>query len=197
MFKATKRALAAIAPLAAALALAAPAAATPPLQLAANATNAGAPSSGLPCTPFCLQAVGDALHPAAQHRYNSPSTGHGGHAAAAELGFDRQPSGRAPAAELGFNRHPTGQPPAAELGFNRSTAGHAPTNIANHPNSRFVADTSAGSRASSSTSAPGTFHWGDAGIGAGSAFALIVLLLSGTVTATKLRRRRSSVQPTT
>jgi hypothetical protein len=43
------------------------------------------------------------------------------------------------------------------------------------------------------------FHWGDAGIGAGGAFALTMLALGGVLAATNTRRRasRSSAQPTT
>jgi hypothetical protein len=43
------------------------------------------------------------------------------------------------------------------------------------------------------------FHWDDAGIGAGTAFALTVLLAAVAFTTTKTRRRatRSSAQPTT
>ena len=45
----------------------------------------------------------------------------------------------------------------------------------------------------------GGFDWGDAGIGAGGAVALMMLLFGGVLTATRLRRPRSSssAQPTT
>jgi hypothetical protein len=48
-------------------------------------------------------------------------------------------------------------------------------------------------------SAPSSFDWGDAGIGAGGALALMVLAAAGALAVTNGRRRgsRSSAQPTT
>ena len=45
----------------------------------------------------------------------------------------------------------------------------------------------------------GGFDWGDAGIGAGGAFAMMMLLIGGVLGATNVRRRtaRSTAQPTT
>ena len=251
MFKATKHTLTAIALLAAALAIAAPACAMPTVDPGANATNPGVPPTARPCMPFCLQAP----DPVAKLRFNRPPTGQApaaelgfslltgqatpaklrfenrptgqtpaaepgfslltGQATPAKLRFEHRPTGRAPAAELGFSlltgqatpaklrfeNRPTGQTPAAEVRFSLLTGQATPAalvfNVGNPPSSRSVADSSTGSLASSTASAPGGFHWGDAGIGAGSSFPLTVLLLGAAGIATRLRRRRSSVQPMT
>jgi hypothetical protein len=160
-----------------ALAAAAPASAMfernpPPSGVA----NAGTPTSTGPCSEVCSTGGYTSLN---QTATASAKTG-------AALPHDPRPRADA----LSHNRSST----ADSAGLGAGNTG---------PRSEAVSASGYGNPTAPSTAvrvAPSSsFDWGDAGIGAGSAVALTILLLGGAFGATKLRRRptRSSAQPTT
>ncbi len=160
--------------LTAALVLAAPAAsATLRPDPRATVADGNSSSSTIPCSRTCVQA--------------------GGHAPAAELGFNRSSVARAPAAQLGFNRSSAAQAPAAQLGFNDSSVGQGRGTEAvsgsDYPNPIALA-TKRGVR-------PEGFDWGDAGIGAGGALGLMMLVVGTVLFAIKARQRptQNAAQP--
>lgn len=148
-----------------------------------TAVHVTAASITKPCSPSC-ETSGQAA--AAALGYNR---GHDGQASAAALGFDRGHNGQATAAALGFNRGHNGQVPSAALGYNPRPIGQQPGSVV------------ASAHPTTPTSEPAVangFDWGDAGIGAGGALGLMMLLAGGALIMTGSRQRptRSAAQPT-
>jgi hypothetical protein len=88
-----------------------------------------------------------------------------------------------------------GQAPAAELGINPRSGGQTrPSEVVS--GGRYANPTVPTTRPRAAP--PGGFDWGDAGIGAGFALALLTLLAGGALVTTKARQRppRNATQPT-
>jgi hypothetical protein len=153
------RRLAAPIALAVALAAAAPAAARPELQPTSSAANPSSPAS----TNLCSEVCGARGYTAAEASVNLARNPTAGSVAHAGAGY-------------GY-----GSSPPASTG---STS----------PRSEVVSGGGYGNPSVRGTvvhvvSSKDGFDWGDAGIGAGGALALMTLVIGGTVAATNIRRR--------
>ena len=159
------RRLAAPIALALALAAAAPAAARPQLEPTAGAAHPSPPANTNLCSEVC-SASGYIPANAAANRAHNPTARSVAHAGAG-YGY-----GSSPTASTGSTN------PRSEV---VSAGGYGNPNV--RPTVVRVTPSGDG------------FDWGDAGIGAGGALALITLAIGGTLGATNIRRRATHTTP--